>query len=371
MNFILANIQFPVSSPWRFIFNFEWLSKLLFGLLKWVHGLTGEYWLTIILFTLFMRLITLPVDFLNKYFTKKNTIKMAEIKPEEDQLKKQYADNPMMFNRARQDLYKKHGHSMGGFCLVSLLNMVVMLMVFIGVFTSLREVSNLNIYYQYNQLQETYVAYIDSDDLADKLNETYNENNTSFLWVKNIWRPDTWGSQTLEYSDFKEAVKDIKGVELPDEATYNAIYTPIKADRGGWNGLLILILFAGATSYLSAVVNSKQMAKKAEDKKPADLEVSYSMRKAKEQEEPAQVPQIDPAMMNKMMKFVMPVIMVMFTFSSTAALALYITVSSLLSTGLMFLSGMVVDKIIVKQAKAEKEKEPTVINPHAKYFKGK
>lgn len=380
MNLIASTIQFPESSPWQFIFNFEWLSKLLFGLLQWVQSFVGEYWLAIILFTLIMRLITLPIDFTNKYFTKKNSLKMAAMKPEEDQLKKQFAGDPMSLNRARQDLYKRHNYSMGGFCLITAVNMIVMLMVFIGVFTALREVSDLNIYYQYTQLQETYVTYKDTDELDEKLKETYDNINVGFLWVKNIWRPDTWGSQVLTYQEFKSAADSLSNkklpdsipiVETPDEETYNAIYAPITAERQGWNGLLILILLAGATSYLSAVVNSKQMAKKAEEKKVPEAVVSYSMRKAKEQDDPTQMPQIDPAMMGNMMKFVMPVIMVIFTFSYTAALALYITVSSLLMTGFTFAMGIVVDKIIAKQDKAAKEQEPTVINPHAKYFKTK
>jgi membrane protein insertase Oxa1/YidC/SpoIIIJ len=426
--FIAALVEFPSSG--------NWFHTILYGVLEWLCGLFNSYGVAIILFTVLLRLLMFPLDFLNKYFSKKNTAKMAEFKDEAADLRRRYANNPMAYSRAQKEMQARHGYSPASMCLVVIINLVVSLLVFISVMNCMREVSNYNLYIQYagndgdyNGLLGIYQEYEtagkivtnvdgelefateqDAADFSAEVNLRYDETKVKFAWVQNMWRPDTWDSQVMNYSDFlavtrayfdgnvdwatEVTIANGYAVDWTDEATtatqkndaktkffndqgeiYNMIFIPVADVHQGWNGLLLLIVAAGGVSFLSAWVNARVSAtkKKADDAKKAEklAEVGYSMREAKGFADEAKMPEVDPAMMGNVMKVVMPLLMVYFAFSSVAAFALYITVSSLATTGLGLLSGVIVDKMLARQASKKAEDAPKVINPHAKYFKGK
>jgi YidC/Oxa1 family membrane protein insertase len=367
LNSVLS-ISFPAGSGIEgFVY---WM---LSGIMSWGWV---SYGVAIIFFTLFIKLIMSPLDFLNRYFTKKNQIMMQNLAPEEANLKKIYADDPMALSRARSALYRKNGGGQGGFFLVMIINLVVTLMVFFQVFGALGKISNENINKQVAELKDVYdsaeyQALTTDAERSKLLNAKYDETNISFLWIKNIWRPDGWVGQTMNWEEYK-AIKP--GSISIDEETYNEIFSYINPEHSGWNGLLILVLIAGAATYgstvLSAYITNKNAPKKVGTKQVPII--SYSLRDAKQQG--SDQPTVDPAQMGKIMQYVMPIIMVVFAISSTAAMSLYIISSSVISTGLTLLLGFVINKIIKHQKPKEVKEDkfdPTIINPHAKYFKGK
>jgi membrane protein insertase Oxa1/YidC/SpoIIIJ len=145
------------------------------------------------------------------------------------------------------------------------------------------------------------------------------------------------------------------------------------SQKNGWNGYLLLVVMAGGITYLSAVVNMKVMAKKTAEKEKVEPVIQYSMRDAKaepDNSKPAPNPMANP-MMGKMMKFVLPAVMVLFAFSSTAALAIYIITNSAVTTATSLGMNGVADKLVAKSDKNKEEQDGPVINPHAKYFKNK
>ncbi|MDR1917744.1 MAG: YidC/Oxa1 family membrane protein insertase [Christensenellaceae bacterium] len=372
---LVAKIVFPS--------NGNWIEKIVYAMLESIMGWGWvSYGFAIIIFTIFIKLIMLPLDFANKYFTKKNQVMMQRIAPEEKQLRETYANDPMALQRARQDLYRKQGVGQGGFCLVMLANLVITLLVFFSVFSGLRAVANYNIWWQVDELQQTYDMAMLSEgqiDVAQVLNEKYKETRVSFMWVKNVWRPDTWSSEIMSYEEYKKAVEKEYSVDL-DEDKYNKIFERIKPEYNGWgalhwNGWLLLIVLAGGVTYLSTWLSAFVSKKNAPQKVGTKTEpiISYSLRDAKTQGGNGQ-PEIDPAQVTKMMQILMPIMMIAFAFSSTAAMAIYIIASSAVSMILTFPVGKAVDTIIKHQKpKVAKEKDfdPTIINPHAKYFKNK
>ena len=405
LNNLISSIQFPGGG------NF--LEVIVFGLLRFMYDIAGSYGIAIILFTILMRTIMVPLDFANKYFTKKNAVKMAEMKPELDKVAKAYAGDPLGKNRATQAVYRRNGHSMGGFCFFMFVNLAFTLVLFITVFGCLNMLSNYNVNHQFKELQAVYnqhlqstynefnpehpdwnlthdqnspefaaarQAIIDSDEFRAAILARHNETRVSFLWVNNMWRPDNWSSRTLEWNAFNSARNQVNSAEraVTTQEQYNAIMGIVNSDsrNRGWNGLFILIVLAGVTTYFSAVINAKAMQKRIDEKKAKEEEqevAKYSIRDTMETGDGDKpLPQIDPAMMGKMMKIVLPLIMVVFTFISTAALALYITIGAIMTTGYSFLTSAVADKILKKQEDKKKEEGPgNIINPHAKYFKRK
>lgn len=374
----LAAIQFPKGSG---------LSSLIYGLLRWVYSFVGNYGLAIIVFTLLMRLIVLPIDFLNKYFSKKNAAKLATFKDEDAALKKQYADNPMKYLAERRNMYRRNGYSPGVSSLVMIANTVLTLFIFITVFRCLGSVSTLNLNVQSQQLHAVYVRHeqaqtLDSDAFRTELNEVYDENNSSFLWIHNIFRPDTWSAKVPSFSEFKGSVykqyPDADARPEVSEEMYNAIFKGDnaaldKTNRSGWNGYFILIVLSAVTMFFSTKVNMAAMKKKQEEDAQKEVEIGYSMRKAKATTSPDAIPQINPEAMQKMMSYMLPAVMVIATFTATAAFALYISAGAVIQTSLGIGTNFIVGKMLKKQEEKEKEKSPdkTIINPHSRYFKKK
>lgn len=430
---------------------------VVFDALSWLYSGVGSYAVAIILFAVILRLIFSPLDFGSKYFQKKNSIAMAKMKPELAQIAATYADNPLEMNRQRSALMRKHGGGMAGFCLFSVINIVMVFVIFISVFQALGTISNYNVHRQFVNLRTEFHNQIDikldylrdgwiSEDYASEfpsvayipatlganeiLHYTYDDGgvlgvhnpyeevlewilenpylvsamqaefrrtSTGFLWVANIWRSDTpWTSQVMGWNAFRGAAGNNRilsgdtltapgyGVEESAEersdrlamiqTEYNMIFANISGRS--WNGLLFLILLAGATSFLSIWLMSKMTAKVKTETKKVEEEAGYGVRRTTTTDDGKQVPSLDPASMNKVMKFIFPVIMVVFTMMATAALAVYIIAGAVVQTSLGFAFNFIIDKIIKRQEKKKAERgeagpDKAVINPHAKYFKGK
>ncbi|MCL2586738.1 MAG: YidC/Oxa1 family membrane protein insertase [Firmicutes bacterium] len=412
---LLSTVQFPDGPS-----GFLGIRGAVFSVVEWLYNGIGSYAVAIIIFTLLLRLVMIPLDFGVKYFTKKNSIRMAAMKPEQDAIAEAYAGDPLGKQRAQQALFKKHGGGMAGFCLFQILNMAIMMIIFFSVFQALNGISNHNVSYQFHRLYAVHEhhrtlvngEYVLGDMMVDvhgnqwldengnpvsitfqeAINAEYNATRTGFLWVHSMWRPDTWANRTLSWSQFRSATNSIDGWGSQNqpqlermEGIYNDIFNRengIDQTGRGWNGMLFLILFAAGATYLSMLINAKVMqSTKVNQPAKKEAEVGYSIRKVKNTSssgEAEKLPSIDPASATKMMKFILPVIMVVFTMTTTAALAIYISAGALFMTGISFAMNFLVEKLIKWQDKRKKEKESVTvdgdvitINPHSKYFKSR
>jgi YidC/Oxa1 family membrane protein insertase len=97
------------------------IAKPLHGLLRWFHGLLGDWGLAIILLTILVKLCLLPLT--QKSFMAMQ--KMQQLKPELDKLKKQHEGDKQAFNKAMFALYKRHKVNPLGGCLPMLLQMPI------------------------------------------------------------------------------------------------------------------------------------------------------------------------------------------------------------------------------------------------------
>lgn len=86
----------------------------------------------IIVFTLILKLITLPFDIYSRVSTKKNSLKMERMRPELEKLQKQYSNNKELYNKKMTALYKKEGYSAFSACLPTLLSIIVFFVVIDG-----------------------------------------------------------------------------------------------------------------------------------------------------------------------------------------------------------------------------------------------
>lgn len=342
----------------------------------------GSYAWTIILFTIVLKLVLSPLDFLQRYYTNKTSRVQAKLQPELEKLKKRYGQNQQLLYQKQSELYKKHNMGMGGSCVVMILYMGVTLLVFFTLFSSLRYISGYKIQNQYNELQSTYynsyekeyyVDYLGIEDLEsfktltpeeqqalileketakggeEAVKETkttaitnaqkevvkkYKEVKNSWLWIRNIWLPDkATVTEILTHSDFvketeskvtKEEYNQVMGLLLKDYENTN------KAN--GYYILAIIVLFV---SFFSQWLNKKISQPKSKNGQSVTVQ--------------------QPGF-TKILLWILPIVMMMFTITNSAIFALYIIINSLMSTLITPVTTIISNKIEdKKEAKRQAE----------------
>ena len=178
----------------------------------------------VILFTLILKLITLPFDVMSKVSTKKNAIKMEKMRPELEKLQKQYANDKQLYQQKVMALQKKEGYSPFSSCLPSILSIIIFFVV-IGAFNDYSTYANRRFANEMINAYNTKIyslEILDSENNLDisKLTEFNNDSNNLVLGhdgqpIKgyndylaenyvNKYNDATTGDTTL-YKDFSDA----------------------------------------------------------------------------------------------------------------------------------------------------------------------
>lgn len=343
----------------------------------------GSYVWAILIFTVVLKLVLSPLDFLQRFYTNKSMRAQAKIAPELEKLKRQYGNNTMLLQKKQTELYSKNNVSMKGSCIVMLVYMAVTLVVFLTLFSSLRTISSFKIKNQFENLQTTYnnnyntnfedylstfnastteyylketdeekleylaqqyvLQFSVSEDEAkteisnqleafvsnaqDKVVLTYNEIKDSWLWVKNIWRSDKpTKNAILNYNDFVNETK-----YNISEQNYNLVMAKLlnNSEINSANGYYILSVVVVLVSLLSQFLSRKLSG---QNKAQAGGGAS------------------------KILMFILPLAMLMFTLNSSALFSVYIITNSLVSAILMPIISKLSNKIEDKIEKDKKNK---------------
>ena len=381
-------------------------------LVRVMHGWVGNYGWTVVVFTVFLKILMSPLDIWQRVSSRKSTLRMQRMQPLIAEIDKRYASNPQRANEEKQKLYKKQGFSAFSMCLPMIISMVIFLVMFTGLqeysaYSSVKNFQNLSgTYYDeyYNlvvhdtQLDSAIVADYQSKiaELADEsegfgenpnflhdnyteqnirayragesylmttlgvdgcdkyqqgaleaVSEYYVEHHESWLWMYNVWQPDTWVTIMPKYSDsvngFEGTVNMDNFSEDKGRTHYDAIWNAVVktggyGSEGKWNGLMLLPFLSIALSFLSIFISQR---------------LDKRMRKDEQQQAAAQQnPQ--QAISNKLMMFLMPLMMAFFGFRYTGAFAIYMVCNYLLSLTSTLALARPVEKI-VQRSLAKKE----------------
>lgn len=390
-------------SPADFGEGLNWLGRII----QWIVEIVPNIGLGIVLFTLILKVITLPLDVYSKASMRKNSLKMEKMRPQLEKLQKQYQNDQKMYNQKMMEMYKKNGYSMFGACLPMIVTLVVFMIV-LGSFSDYSQFTNVDVY---RQMKESYngavLAYAaetedvspvsvshaegstgeggtdytrtevyDSDDALITVTITrtmrlgsagmtdeelgaqdwsqataaspiynvkqaaveasgdetvkaalewaktseeganldaesqatlamqrigrnaaeakYREGRNKFLWVKNIWLPDT---------SYQHPVQLETGVP---EDIYNEITMNLAEEKGAANGYYILIIVSIGTMFLSQFIISR--SQKAQN----ELQTADGRGKTTQ----------------KVMMIVMPIIFGIFSFFYSAGFSIYMVTSN-------------------------------------------
>ncbi len=417
--------------------------------IDWLVGISSVA-VGIILFTLILKLITLPFDFMSRASMRKNSLKMEEMRPELEKLQKQYANDKVKYNQKMMALYKKNGYSMWGACLPTIITLVIFIIAMRGftvysqfqmkevfydmsvsynnviysgmetddsyitknengelifnaetlltgdtrvidlpapyshdIFVTKTEtgylVKTTNSFVQYNFMGESKEISIIKDKLvnnavlASESNnmlkddngnafsgttdaqavefirgicqtqsaKTYRNKNLNFLWVKNIWEIDSPLSHPVQenWDNFKNAqgyaTNDTLGM---NDKAYGELIAKLDAEKSAPNGYFILAILTAGISFLTQFVITKSQK--------AQMELQTVDGKG--------------AQTQKMMMWMMPIMMAVFAFMYTATFSIYMIMSSVIS----ILSTLAINKIVdvkYKKKNAPEDGKPEVI----------
>ena len=353
------------------------LTQWFFLGMRWLceNVVSGNVFLTILLSTLILRLITLFSDIKQR----KNTMKTAQIQPEVEKLQKRYKDNPQKLQQEQQKLMKENGISMFSGCLPTILTLVL-LFCFIAAFRFWGYEQNVKMI---NEMSSNIAEAMREEGLADesessvdcilKLKDMSEEERESFLassnieisktftdskflWINNIWQPDNGFSPVVteantffganykstkkliyfkEHKDIKQEMTDLgifydetEGYDdlSKDEqnklkenaaAVYEILMTPLeKVHEGHNNGWFILPVLATLFQVLYMLYTQKSMKTAQSSAQPGASTANF-------------------------MLWMMPIMSFFFCLSYTSAFALYWTLSSIM----MLIINMILSKV--------------------------
>lgn len=337
---------------------------------------------------------------------------MQKLQPLLKEIDRRYGENTPRANEEKQKLYKKQGTGGLSMCLPMIISMVVFFVMFGGLrtYSTYSSVTNFqalsgtyyDAYYAavkedggeeytflhdkiYGLLEESLKADFETDvnflrnnytegnvnayitginylhetyrdkDFAsydavslESVTQYYEDNHESWLWLQNVWQPDTWASIMPKYDDSSNGFSSTVDMSAfgsdQGRGHYDAIRNAVlktgsRGDQGSWNGLMILPILSIALSFLSIFVSQKMDKRIKKGEKPV--------------EENSQ-----QAASNKMMMFMMPLMMAVFGFMYTGAFAIYMVCSYALSLFSTLVLSVPVDNMVKKSlAKIEAEEK--------------
>ena len=256
------------------------MTSLFINLLTWINKIVGNYGWSIVVFTLVIRLVLLPLDIKSK----KSMRAISKIQPKLQALQKKYANDKDKLNQKTMELYRKEHVRPTSGCLPMLISLPILWIMF----SAMRTLGN----------EYTIQMILDMKNTG-KLPDLQ-----SWLWIKNVFQPDSFGatilpavnstlnmirptnaSSVLTAENIAAAVEYLKSSEysklaaqLAPASAFNIVQLNLLFFRPTMilpnsisnlfqygNGLFILPLLAGASQFLmTKIMNGKQTKEQKE-----------------------------------------------------------------------------------------------------------
>ena len=335
--------------------NDFFLTEWFFYALRWLFSIVGNsYFLTILIVTLVLRLVQIFPDIQSR----KTQRKQAALQPQLDKIREKYANDPQKLNQEQSKLMRANGIGCISGCLPMLLTLPLFFC-FLAAFRFWGYEQNVKLVYETIQDQK-----LTAED-ADKALAQDTLDSFRFLWINNIWQPDSGlapvvtdaktvstyggggglscgcsgntknsvGNMVILQDGYTDANgKTVTGKEMWEtfveagiaEGEYGTDqmmlcgsteaqdkYTELMKgyDKGYNNGWFILPILAAGFQFLLAWISQKQQKQTA----PAGA--------------------ADPKKSMNFMMWLFPILSLVFCLTSTSAFALYWVLSSVLQIG--------------------------------------
>ena len=201
----------------------NFLNDLLLTVIKGLYSVINNYAVTIIVFTVLIKVLVMPLNL----GSRRSTMKMSALQPKMKRLQDKYKDDQEQLNQKMQELYKEEGVNPLGGCLPMIISMVILF----AMFYALRTFAN-------EQLVRQFLTFYHNPEIDPK---TLVE---PFLWIKNLWMPDT---------PFATFLPDVNSLRMVDYTVWNQV----SANLAAAGTIPEALGFAGRdamTAYIDSVV---------------------------------------------------------------------------------------------------------------------
>lgn len=199
------------------------LNSLLLTIIRALHSLINNYALTIIVFTILIKVAVLPLNVKSR----RSTMRMSALTPQLQKLQEKYKDDQEKLSQKMQELYRKEGVSPMGGCLPMIISMVILF----AMFYALRTFAN-------TQLVTQFLTFYHNPELDPR---TLTE---PFLWIRNLWMPD---------SPFSSYMPDVTSLRMVTIDVWNEVSANLAA-AGTIPQALNFADNAALTTYINDVV---------------------------------------------------------------------------------------------------------------------
>ena len=173
------------------------MNEFLAGILSGINSVIHNYGWSMVIFTLLIKLLVLPLD----YKSRKSMRSMTKLQPEMQKLQKKYANDKEKLNQKSAELYRRAGVSPMSGCLPMIISMAILWIMF----AAMRLVANTEM----------------AKQVIDLLT-TGTQTNEGWLWIKNIWLPD---------SPFASVIADSNSLKMIPADVWSKVYAALSGDQ--------------------------------------------------------------------------------------------------------------------------------------------
>jgi len=290
----------------------EFINNLLgtpLGFIMWLsYSLTNHYILSLILFTLVIRVAMIPLAIKQQ----RSSVKMAALKPQMDEIQKKYAGNREKLNQELMAMYQREGYNPASGCLPLLIQLPILIGLFDVVYRPLTHIIRVP--------QEIIQA---GGELVEVAGNMMAGGDSRMLELA-LFRGVQYDPQRFVGIMGADIVEDILALDM-NFLGMTLSDTPVVA----FNALIVIPILAGITSFMFSFITMRM--------NPMQMEGAAGRSM-------------------KMMMYIMPLMSVVFTFQFPAGVGLYWSISNVIGIG----QSMLMNKLYNPRemaAKAKKEME--------------
>ena len=283
---------------------FKFFANIFGYVLNFIYGMIGNFGISIIIFTILLRLLLLPMSIKQQKTMKKS----AKIQAKMKELQDKYSNDPVRLNQEVMDLYASEKMSPLSGCLSSILQIVVVIAVFFVVsspLTYMKKIPEAKI----NEYKE-----VISEEIKD------NKNYVEISIIKHLAKTEDAVNINMNFLGL-----DLSDIPSKDYSDIRVFIIPV----------LYIITSIASTKLTMASTNKK------EEEITATKEDKQLVKTEEKNDEMEMV-----EAMNKNMKYMMPMMTVMVALIAPLGLALYWFVSNLI---------MIIERLLMKKFIKEEE----------------
>ncbi len=197
--------------------SLNWIGQLI----RWLCNGVGVVGVGIILFSLALKLITMPFDVFQRISMRKQNIQMKANQERMEKLQKQYANDKETYNKKLMEMYKENGISLFSSCLPMILSMVIFI-VAINAFNAYAQYSNIENYNTmvnaYNAEIKQYTTLLTEENYDDLVTEAVDADGKT---VSFTIQDDTAGKFVYYVAKLdKEAKPEYSSMTVADKVEY-------------------------------------------------------------------------------------------------------------------------------------------------------